>query len=753
MPRIQRLELASMSKPGVRNGVYCLNLITTFLVLQGLLLPSGLIFVSSQSTNISFPRFNGENGSKFIKLGDAVAQNSSIDLNSYDYTFRKAFSVGKFLYPEMVRVLDPSTGQVASFSTSYSFEIILNPPPNPPTDPDGRYKVSDGLAFTLATDNSTIVPSGAYHNGEILCMDKANPTIRLFAVEIDTWLDPSDFDPSDSHIAVDINSAIHSNGYSFPEFVHNLCQPPQNTSFCGYFVNNPGPFTVWVDYDGPTQMIEVRFSPGLSATKPSPAIIRNKLDLSKVLNEFMYVGFSGSYGIYGEIHRILSWNFSSSGLSSASIPPPQALSPSPYSHGSANRSSNLGLIAGIISGLLGVCVTIVLGVFLCFYCRRQKKNQGYSKSTLKLGPRIFTYQELSKATKGFSDSELLGSGGFGAVYKGTFRPSGAIVAVKRCIKPDKPHAEAGFVAEATSVSQIRHRNLVQLQGWCQDRGQLLLVYDYMPNGSLDAWLFKTLDESVALTWDLRRNILAGVASALAYLHEELDQCVLHRDIKSSNVLLDSEFNAHLGDFGLARLIDHRKPEKTTVVAGTQGYMAPEMSYTHKATKETDVYSFGVLILEVVSGRRPLNMRAPNPDDIVLVDCVWRAHEAGDLLSVADPRLSTGDLIASSSECVSDDALLEASREKSSKPISMKDVLRLGLLCCQLNPSKRPSMRLVNHMFQTGDGAGLRQLPSTKPPMPGFNLAGSINPEVLSSITSPLTSGVHEVHDSISCSLR
>jgi serine/threonine protein kinase len=176
------------------------------------------------------------------------------------------------------------------------------------------------------------------------------------------------------------------------------------------------------------------------------------------------------------------------------------------------------------------------------------------------------------------------------------------------------------------------------------QGDLMLVYDFMPNGSLDQWIFPSVKdqenqsyEPTVLSWNLRHHILAGVASAVAYLHEEWQQCVLHRDIKSSNVLLDADFNAHLADFGLARLIDHKKVDKTSLMAGTLGYMAPEMPYTGKATKESDVFSFGVLMLEVVCGRRPLDGRS-TPENLVLVDSVWRAHESGDLLSVADPQL-------------------------------------------------------------------------------------------------------------------
>lgn len=237
--------------------------------------------------------------------------------------------------------------------------------------------------------------------------------------------------------------------------------------------------------------------------------------------------------------------------------------------------ANVALVAGI-GGASGVLVLIVLGLIVFGYWRRRRRRK-YRSSFIDdhlLGPRRFTLRELSVATKNFADSERVGTGGMGSVYKGVVRPSGDLIAVKR-IRHESPDGELGFLAEASSISQIRHRNLMQLQGWCHEDGKLLLVYDFMPNGSLDQWLHgrpssqggssKSLKRSMArslpreaLSWELRFSILQGVAAALAYLHDEWQQCVLHRDIKSSNVMLDAEFNAHLGDFGLARLIDHQK---------------------------------------------------------------------------------------------------------------------------------------------------------------------------------------------------
>lgn len=157
--------------------------------------------------------------------------------------------------------------------------------------------------------------------------------------------------------------------------------------------------------------------------------------------------------------------------------------------------------------------------------------------------------------------------------------------------------EREYLAEICTIGRLRHKNLVQLRGWCHEREHLLLVYEYMANGSLDLFIGKGF-----LDWKTRYKILTGLASALLYLHEECDKTIVHRDVKPNNVMLDSEYNARLGDFGLARLIQNDACV-TTMMAGTQGYLAPEVSFSGKATPESDVYSFGMVALEVACGRR------------------------------------------------------------------------------------------------------------------------------------------------------
>ncbi|CAN1282703.1 L-type lectin-domain containing receptor kinase SIT2 [Linum perenne] len=284
-------------------------------------------------------------------------------------------------------------------------------------------------------------------------------------------------------------------------------------------------------------------------------------------------------------------------------------------------------------------------------------------------PQRFSYKNLYLATRGFKEKHFLGVGGFGKVYKGVLPKSGMEIAVKR-VNHDSRQGMKEFVAEIVSIGRLRHRNLVQLLGYCRRKGELLLVYDYMPNGSLDKVLFSSEENPTTLDWPQRQRIIRGVASALLYLHEEWEQVVIHRDIKASNVLLDADLNGRLGDFGLARLHDHGTNSHTTQVAGTVGYLAPELTRLGKATTSTDVFAFGVFMLEVACGRRPVDVEA-EAEEVVLVDWVVKCWQGGDILSAVDPRL-------------------QGSYERE----EMELVMRLGLLCSHTVATLRPSMRKV-----------------------------------------------------------
>ncbi|KAF7063524.1 hypothetical protein CFC21_070040 [Triticum aestivum] len=284
------------------------------------------------------------------------------------------------------------------------------------------------------------------------------------------------------------------------------------------------------------------------------------------------------------------------------------------------------------------------------------------------GLRKFRYDELAAATDNFSGRNKLGEGGFGSVYRGFLHDMNLHIAVKKVSKSSRQGWKE-FVSEVKIISRLRHRNLVPLVGWFYggDDDGLLLVYELMPNGSLDAHLYK-LDQ--LLPWAVRYQVALGVGSALMYLHQDTEERVLHRDIKPSNIMLDASFNARLGDFGLARFICDGRGSLTTGAAGTLGYMDPKCVFAGKASVESDIYSFGVVLLEMACGRVPA-VAVDDDDGVVihLLQWVWESHGRGAILEAADARLD-GKFDEKEMECV----------------------MVVGLWCGHPDPALRPSIR-------------------------------------------------------------
>jgi serine/threonine protein kinase len=233
-----------------------------------------------------------------------------------------------------------------------------------------------------------------------------------------------------------------------------------------------------------------------------------------------------------------------------------------------------------------------------------------------------------------------------------------------------------FVAEVASMGRLRHRNLVPLLGYCRRKGELLLVYKHMPNGSLDKFLYDQ-GKTLTLGWDQRFGIIKDIAAGLLYLHEEWEQVIVHRDIKPSNVLLDDEMKGRLGDFGLARLYDHGINSYTTRVVGTTGYLAPELMSLGKASPATDVFAFGAFLLEVACRRRPIEQSVEG-ENFALVDYVLKHWLNGSLMEAVDSELQCS--------CDAEEVCL---------------TLKLGLLCSHPLPSERPSMRQVVQYLDGG----------------------------------------------------
>ncbi|CAH9119205.1 unnamed protein product [Cuscuta epithymum] len=269
----------------------------------------------------------------------------------------------------------------------------------------------------------------------------------------------------------------------------------------------------------------------------------------------------------------------------------------------------------------------------------------------------FTYEELAAATASFSQANLLGQGGFGYVHKGVL-PNGREVAVKS-LKSGSGQGEREFQAEVEIISRVHHRHLVSLVGYCIAEGQRMLVYEYVPNNTLEFHLHGK--GQPVMDWPTRLKIAVGSAKGLSYLHEDCHPRIIHRDIKSANILLDNQFEAMVADFGLAKLSSDNNTHVSTRVMGTFGYLAPEYASSGKLTDKSDVFSFGVMLLELITGRRPLDLTNNVMEDS-LVDwarpLIAKAIEDGNYDELVDPRLEgnynsheMGRMVACAGACI------------------------------------------------------------------------------------------------------
>ncbi|XP_015695987.2 probable LRR receptor-like serine/threonine-protein kinase At1g56130 [Oryza brachyantha] len=341
-------------------------------------------------------------------------------------------------------------------------------------------------------------------------------------------------------------------------------------------------------------------------------------------------------------------------------------------NGVPKKKSKVGAIVGIVIGASVLGAATLVGIFLFMKKRRKEAQQQEELYNLAGRPNIFSNTELKLATENFSSHNMVGEGGYGPVYKGKL-PDGRVVAVKQ-LSQSSHQGKSEFVTEVATISAVQHRNLVKLHGCCIDSSMPLLVYEYLENGSLDRALFGS--KSLNLDWPTRFEIILGIARGLTYLHEESNVRIVHRDIKASNVLLDTDLTPKISDFGLAKLYDEKKTHISTKIAGTLGYLAPEYAMRGHLTEKADVFAFGVVALETVAGR-PNTDNSLEEDKIYLFEWAWVLYERNQALGIVDLKL---------------------------KEFNDKEAFRVicaALLCTQGSPHKRPSMSRVMAIL-TGD---------------------------------------------------
>ncbi|KAK4765944.1 hypothetical protein SAY87_007586 [Trapa incisa] len=596
---------------------------------------------SAQKTGFTF---NGFQSSKLELEGVAViTPNGLLRLTEAKENLTETASHA--FYQEPIQFKRSTGGSSFSFSTMFVFAIVPL---------DQRY-TGPGMAFVVAPQRSLPGGQPRQYLGIFNMSNNGNATNHVLAVELDTVSTPEVKDIDKNHVGIDINGVVSAISAQAAYHTEGGAGKLKNLT-----LKIGQAMQVWVDYDGTERRINVTLAP-LEVSRPSAPLLSLAVDLTPVMKETMYVGFSSATSQFYTSHYILGWSFRVNGhaqdLDISKLPKLPRLGKMP-----APKMLTIGVpLLSIFS------LSILIFGLIYHYRRKMKFAEVLEEWELNYGPHRFKYKDLYIATRGFRDQELLGTGGFGRVYRGTLPTSKIDIAVKR-ISHDSRQGVREFIAEIVSLGRLRHRNIVTLLGYCRRKGELLLVYDYMQNGSLDKYLF--YQPRITLTWSQRFRVIKGVAAGLLYLHEGWDQVVIHRDVKASNVLLDAELNGRLGDFGLARLHDHGTDLHTTHVVGTLGYLAPENTRTGKATKATDVYAFGAFLLEVATGRRPIEPKSTT--DAILVDWVfscWR--RGGGILEARDPNLK-GDFVVDEVELV----------------------LKLGMVCSQSEPKLRPSMRQV-----------------------------------------------------------
>ncbi|MBA0667437.1 hypothetical protein Goklo_000522 [Gossypium klotzschianum] len=295
----------------------------------------------------------------------------------------------------------------------------------------------------------------------------------------------------------------------------------------------------------------------------------------------------------------------------------------------------------------------------------------------------FSLRELQVATDYFSNKAILGRGGFGKVYRGRLT-DGSLVAVKRLKEERTQGGELQFQTEVEMISMAVHRNLLRLRGFCMTPTERLLVYPFMVNGSVASCLRERSESQSPLDWDKRKRIALGAARGLAYLHDHCDPKIIHRDVKAANILLDEEFEAVVGDFGLAKLMDYKDTHVTTAVRGTIGHIAPEYLSTGKSSEKTDVFGYGVMLLELITGQRAFDLaRLANDDDVMLLDWVKGL--------LKDRKLET---------------LVDSDLDSNYIEEEVEQLIQIALLCTQGSPMDRPKMAEVVRMLE-GDGLAER----------------------------------------------
>ncbi|XP_037442130.1 L-type lectin-domain containing receptor kinase IX.2-like [Triticum dicoccoides] len=462
-------------------------------------------------------------------------------------------------------------------------------------------------------------------------------------------------------------------------------------------------YSVWIDYDrvGRSLSVYVDFA---GKPKPNKTIVETQ-NISNLDSPFFY------FGLLSTTQQRLRAGDITWSATVDDLPPPVY-----YPNKGGFLTKKVTILFSVFGSVAAAAaMAAAVACYLNSMYRQWHKDLVQLAKSMERLPGVPTkvdFADINKATRNFHDDMKLGGGGFGTVYRCTLPPAASKmerqmdVAIKRFTRDVQNRRYDDFLAEVSIINRLRHKNIVPLIGWSYNKGVPLLVFEFMRNGSLDQHLFhrggggtrqRNTDGAIR-QWATRYEIIRGVATGLHYVHHEYEPMVLHRDIKASNIMLDSSFQARLGDFGLACTVSVDR-NSVTGMGGTWGYIAPEYPVSRKATRQTDIYALGVLILEVVTGLRALaDHEVVDDDDMHITDRVWRLYREGRLLECVDAMLTDG-------STPDDEEQLDTTDD-------VERLLLLGLACSNPNPSDRPTMPDVVRVI--AKSAPPPQVPPQKP---------------------------------------
>uniref|UniRef100_A0A5B7C2V8 Putative Concanavalin A-like lectin protein kinase family protein n=1 Tax=Davidia involucrata TaxID=16924 RepID=A0A5B7C2V8_DAVIN len=602
--------------------------------------------VINVTKHLSFPDFSSNNNARLnhdVKLlGSAIFSNEKGCLQIPDDVSQKVdlrHLAGRAIYSSPIRLFDPLTQTPASFQTTFSFQFntTLGTPNsnyNQTSFDFDRGNGGSGLTFIIVPDEFTVGRPGPWLG---MLNDVCDDDYKAVAIEFDTRLNPEFGDPNDNHVGINLGSIVSTTTI--------------NASDVGVFLKDGSVHRAWVTYDGQRRHLDVHLGSDTNDF-PSKPVFSGPLDLAPFLKEYMFVGFSASTGNFTQIHNVLSWNFTSTSQAFLRVPSNETCESKIIVQSGENGKNSHTKTPNSFLIFIAV-VVLVLAVLLNLYYNR--KRRGEKSNVLVLPekkqrprppnkPRRFTISEISTATRCFSELQQLGSDSRGVTYRGTSL-NGCQVSVKRFSTQflNSERLDRRRVAkEIGAISRIRHPNLVPIRGWCYDNRETIVVYDYLPNGSLDKWLFGV----GVLPWTRRFKVLKDVAESLSFLHSKQ---LAHKNVKTTSVFLDVSFRAVLGDFGFVLSSSESRRFESLV------------------SQKADVFDFGIFVLEVVAGRR----RSSDSEESDLLDLAWRLHERDEKVKMVDRRMGA---VVNSEQAVR--------------------VLEIGLLCT-LNENKgRPTMEEV-----------------------------------------------------------